>query len=128
MIQMGLDEFIYSLFGAVTKPVMAKLDQIDSRLKHIESGMHRLLGMSLGESKRDEKMAKSLDRLMQEVQENRDAVGSVETLVAGLAQQIRDAGGDEDALNKLADELDQNSNRLGRVVADNTPFQPSQQP
>jgi predicted RND superfamily exporter protein len=123
---MTLDDFMSSFFNPLTKPIATRLDAIDRRLQGMEADLHRVLGMELGDAKRDHDMAKSLDRLMQEVTENREAVGSIEQLVTGLAQQIRDAAGDEAALERLADELDANTGRLGKVVLDNTEFKPSQ--
>ena len=66
-------------------------------------------------------MSAALDKLRQEVAENTAAVASAEQLISGLAQQLRDAIGDEAALQALADELDANSNRLASAVASNTP-------
>lgn len=66
-------------------------------------------------------MSAALDKLRQEVAENTAAVASAEQLISGLAQQLRDAIGDEAALQALADELDANSNRLAAAVASNTP-------
>lgn len=107
--------------------ILDRLDALDSRLRFIEGKLNRILGMELGEARRDIMASKSFERLAQEVTENRDAVASVEALIVNLAQQMRDAAGDEEAINKLADELDANTGRLSKAVADNTPFTPSGQ-
>lgn len=66
-------------------------------------------------------MSAALDRLTLEVSENASAVDSAITLITNLAEQIRDALGDEDALNALADDLDAKSQALASAVAANTP-------
>jgi len=65
-------------------------------------------------------MSEALDRLTREVQESNDAVQSAATLIAGLAQEIRDNIDDEDALNALADDLDAQQDVLAQAVSDNT--------
>lgn len=66
-------------------------------------------------------MTPAMQRLTDEVTETRTSQASIIALVAGLAQQIRDAVGDEDALNALADSLDQGQTEIAQAVADNTP-------
>lgn len=69
---------------------------------------------------RIEAMSAALDRLTTEVAENTNVVASAKAMIAGLAQQIRDAKGDEDKLNALADQLDSSGNDLAGAVAENT--------
>lgn len=119
----SFDEAICAIFA----PICDRLEAIECRLQSIEGRINRVLGMELSDARRDKMASKAMEHLMREVTENRDAVSAVEALIADLAQQIRDAGGDQDALNKLADDLDANTGRLGKAVTDNTPFQPSGQ-
>ncbi|HET9535491.1 MAG TPA: hypothetical protein VFP43_09130 [Mesorhizobium sp.] len=70
-------------------------------------------------------MKDQLAKIEKEVSENSDAVDSAVTLLTGLAAEIRDAAGDEEAIEALATKLDQNSARLAQAVVDNTPFQRS---
>jgi hypothetical protein len=94
-------------------------------LQSIEGKINRALGMALGDAQRDIVMAKSLERITKEVEEQGDVVQSAATLIEGLAQQIRDAAGDEDKLNQLADKLDAQQQQLAQAVAANTPHTPS---
>ena len=99
------------------------------RLASIEAKMNRALGMALGDARRDNTMSKALDTLTKEVEEQGGAVESAVTLIAGLAEQIRNAGGDEAKLEKLASDLEKSQQKLAEAVAANSgePFEPSQQ-
>jgi hypothetical protein len=66
-------------------------------------------------------MSAELDRLTAEVSETHSAVDSAVTLIAGLAQQIRDLSTDPAALNALADDLDAQQAAIAAAVAANTP-------
>lgn len=68
-------------------------------------------------------MSAGVERLSGEVAEIGTVVDSAVTLIEGLAQQIRDSLGDEEALGALADELDAKANALASAVAANTPSQ-----
>lgn len=70
---------------------------------------------------RQNTMSEALARLTAEVQETRTVVASAAALIGGLAAQIRDAIGDEVALNALADQLDADQATLSQAIADNTP-------
>lgn len=72
-------------------------------------------------SRRDKFMSEALNRLTTEVAEARSASQSAKALIAGLAQQIRDAATDPAALNALADDLDSSTNELSAAVTENTP-------
>lgn len=69
-------------------------------------------------------MSQALDRLTAEVSESRTATESLTTLVAGLAQQIRDNATDQAALLALADDLDSQQASIAAAVAENTSAQP----
>lgn len=69
-------------------------------------------------------MSAALDRLTAEVAETRSAVDSATTLIAGLAQQIRDLSTDPAALNALADSLDADQAKIAAAVTENTPPTP----
>ncbi len=66
-------------------------------------------------------MADGLDNVTREVSEIGDVVDSAVALINGLAGEIRDAAGDEDALNELANRLDSKASELAAAVAANTP-------
>jgi hypothetical protein len=100
------------------------------RLTRIEAKINRALGLALGDARRDNVMSKALDTLAKEVEEQGGAVDSAVTLISGLAEQIRAAGGDEAKLEKLADDLEKSQQKLAQAVAANSggePFEPSQQ-
>lgn len=65
-------------------------------------------------------MEQAMNRIATEVEELRDVNESAIALIAGLAEEIRNARGDEDRLNALADSLDAESNRLAAAVSANT--------
>jgi hypothetical protein len=95
------------------------------RLARIETKLNRVLGLSLGDARRDNIMSKALDSLTKEVEEQGSAVDSAITLISGLAEQIRNAGGDEEKLEKLAADLEASQQKLAEAVTANTPHDPS---
>jgi hypothetical protein len=105
--------------------ILRRLDALLAGQTRIEGKINRALGMALGDAQRDRVMGKSLERLGREVEEQGDVVQSAATLIEGLAQQIRDANGDEDKLNQLADKLDAQQQQLAQAIAANTPHDPS---
>lgn len=66
-------------------------------------------------------MAGAMDRLRQEVAEAKTVKESAKALLQRLGQQIRDNINNEAELNRLADELDRDSNDLATAVTENTP-------
>lgn len=66
-------------------------------------------------------MSAALARLQTEVAEQTAVVESVLTLIDGLSTAIRENAEDPAALNAIADQLDENSNKLAAAVATNTP-------
>lgn len=72
------------------------------------------------EGKIDDTMA-DLNRIKAEVAEMHSAVQGAETLLADLAQRIRDNATDEAALRDLADSLDADGTGLAAAVVENTP-------
>lgn len=70
--------------------------------------------------KGQDNMEQALNRIAAEVEELRDVNESAIALIAGLAEEIRNANGNEERLNALADSLDSESNRLAAAVAANT--------
>lgn len=73
-------------------------------------------------------MTAALDRLTAKVAEVSTQAASLETLVKGLADQIRAGIGDDDALNALADSLDATSKGIADAVTANTPAAPAPDP
>lgn len=74
------------------------------------------------------KMGAALERLKTEVAETKTVAESAVALIGGLAQQIRDAIEDEDALNELADSLDADQAELSAAITANTPASPEPEP
>jgi hypothetical protein len=69
-------------------------------------------------------MSAQLDNLTREVQETRSVMASAATLIAGLADQIREGADDPAAMTVLADELDAAQATLAAAITANTPAQP----
>jgi hypothetical protein len=105
--------------------ILRRLDALLAGQRRIEGKINRALGMALGDAKRDIDMAKSLDRVASEVTEMEDAVTAAEKVLHEVAQQIREAAGDEDKGNALADRLDAAGKRLSEAIVAHTPHQPS---
>lgn len=84
-----------------------------------------ILALQICSNKRIIRMSEALDRIKQEVAENRTVVDSAITLISGLAQQIRDAIDDPEELNALADQLDAQQADLGAAVTANTSEAPA---
>jgi len=66
-------------------------------------------------------MKETLDRLRGEVTEARTIADGTKTLLGGLAQQIRELKGDQDALEQLASDLDATNADVAAALVDNTP-------
>ena len=62
----------------------------------------------------------SLEALTAEVNENTSVVESAVTLIGALAQELRNAAGDPEAVQALADQLDANTQALAAAI-DNVP-------
>lgn len=71
-------------------------------------------------------MSAALDKLTAEVAEMSSAVDSALSLIAGLAQQIRDLKDDPAKLEALAAELDAKQQEIASAVAANTPAGPTE--
>ena len=93
--------------------INSRLTSIEDRLRYVET--------------RSTHMSAAIDKIRAEIAENKDLVASTKALVSGLAQQIRDAKGDEEALEALASDLDAQNDELAAAVTENTPFTPSGQ-
>lgn len=66
-------------------------------------------------------MSEQLDKLTQEVAENKTVMQSAVTLLQGLKQRLDEAGTDQEKLAALSADLDTNTNALAAAVAANTP-------
>lgn len=100
-------------------------DSLSQQLNRIEDQLAVLEGWSRRILEKGDDMSVQLDALKAKVQQTTDATASVSTLVAGLAQQIRDLKDDPAALQALADQLETDNAALGKLVTDNTPAAPS---
>jgi methyl-accepting chemotaxis protein len=65
-------------------------------------------------------MASAMTELKNAVEEQSTVVDSVLTLVSTLAEQIRDAKDDPEEIQKLADQLEKNTQKLSEAVVVNT--------
>ncbi len=63
----------------------------------------------------------SLEVLTTEVGETEGVIDSAITFIAGLAQMLRDAAGDPEAVNALAARLDAKQAELAAAIAANQP-------
>ena len=70
-------------------------------------------------------MSAALDRLTQEVHDMTDITEGALALIAGLADQIRNAVDDSAALTTLADDLDAARLKLADAISKNTPAAPA---
>lgn len=95
--------------------------KLERMLNHQEWLLHKIL-------ERITTMSAALDRLTQEVAENRTAVDSAITLIGGLADQIRELKDDPAALEALANELEQQQADIGAAVTANTPSEGGGEP
>ena len=92
-------------------------EEINHKLEHQHEMLHQIKEGMIH-------MSAALDRITAEVAETKTAVASVLTLVAGLAEQIRNNAEDPVALNALADDLDAAQADIAAAVAANTPTPP----
>ena len=97
------------------------LDDIRARLTRIERTMTNILRVVSKDLEIDKMAQADIDRLKVSVAQNTSAVESAKALLAGLAQQIRDAADDPAELNALADQVDAATAGLAQAVVDNTP-------
>lgn len=98
-----------------------RLNVTDDRLINVIERLRRIEDQQRRDTKRDENMARGIDSLTREVRENKDVTESVVALVTGLAERIRSASDDEEALEALAAELDTQTGQLAAAVTANTP-------
>lgn len=90
----------------------------DARLERIE----RLLRHLIRELRiQGEQHMADLSALQAEIENNTSVTGSAAALVQRLADQIEEAGGDQEALDALVDQLRNNDTSLADAVAANTP-------
>ncbi len=69
---------------------------------------------------KEDEMSAAMDRLLASVRTLESAADSMDTLLKGLAQQIRDTAGDAAAAAALADEVDAKAAAIAADVAANT--------
>lgn len=74
------------------------------------------------------RMSQALDRLRASMEANTSATASALALISTLASEIRANVDDSDALNAIADKLDQDSHDLAAAVTANTPSDPENAP
>lgn len=90
--------------------------------------LDRIEAIITQQAERMNAMALDLSRLSAEIAENNSAIQSAVTLLNQIAQELRDAAGNQDAVNALADQLDTQSNNLAAAVVANTPAAPEPTP
>lgn len=92
------------------KPIITRLDTM-----HFVAGSdhHKLM-------QKVNKMTTALENLRSEVEQIKTASGSALALIQSLSQRLKDAIGNEEALNQLAADLDVAGNDLAAAVAANT--------
>jgi peptidoglycan hydrolase CwlO-like protein len=82
----------------------------------------------LGLIARGDEMTQAVQDLTREVSETRTVVDSAVKLIQGLKQRLDDAIGDDAALQKLSQDLDQQQQALAAAVAAGTPADPQTPP
>lgn len=87
-------------------------------LIELRDAIHALAGLMIREF---DDMQPAMERLASSVEQNTRQGDSLAALVSGLAEQIRNAAGDPSAINKIADDLDNNTQRWASIVTANTP-------
>ena len=101
--------------------VLSRLDSMQSTLNRVGFKLNFLINRAVT-------MAKELDDLTREVEENNSVIDGAIVLLANLSQMIRDAQNDPAKLAALASSLDSKSNALAEAVAANTPAAPTSTP
>ena len=91
----------------VLHPSQAQLDRIEHKLDKLLTGASKEMS--------------GLDTLAANVKRNTDVIASAKQVLAGLAQQIRDAGTNEAKLTALAATLDTDDAGLAAAIAAGTP-------
>jgi hypothetical protein len=76
-------------------------------------------------TRQGERTMADLSALTTEVSENNDAIQSAQALLGRLADELRAAATDQDAVNALADQLDSQTSALAAAVVANTPADPN---
>jgi tetrahydromethanopterin S-methyltransferase subunit G len=119
---------------AVGAQRMREFDLIMERLDAIETKIDRLVGLSLGEAKRDKAMAKGQEKLSQEVEELRTAVDAYTTAASqrieaavAEARAAWESGSDQE-FERVAAQLDEIAQKLASnepVPDDSGGFTPS---
>lgn len=66
-------------------------------------------------------MSKQIDDLTAAVKKDTEVESSAVTAIQGLAQQIKDAGGDPAKIAALADQINANADALAAAIVANTP-------
>jgi len=97
------------------------LKDIRARLIRIERALGNIARIANQDLELDKMAQADIDRLKASVAQNTSAVESAKTLIAGLAQQIRDAMDDPVELKALADQIDAATAGLAQAVVDGTP-------
>ena len=70
-------------------------------------------------------MVDVIDRLIQENEDNKDAVESAQKLISTLIELVRKYKGNEAKLEKIVDEWDTRNKELAQSVTAGTPFEES---
>lgn len=114
-LQAEIERLKSALAGLLFGPELSKLSR----------NVHEIT-LAIGRLERH--MTKALDTLTTEVSEAATVQASAITLLQGLSTQLKDALGDEKALQALSDQLDAQTQALATAVAANTPAAPDAPP
>ena len=87
---------------------------VDLKLQQIINHLYRI-------EFKENVMAQELDNLTKQVQQDTDVESSAITLLQGLSQQISSLKQDPQAIQRLADKLQQSSAQLASAITANTP-------
>lgn len=93
---------------------------MDVNVYHHNDDTARLISKLI---KKVDKIMATMQELNAAVQRNTDVEASVETMLQGISQQLKDAKASNDptALQAVIDQIDSNTKRLSDAVTANTP-------
>lgn len=103
-------------------------EQMDELLRNQRRIIAALTALKITTRVGDTQIMADLSAIESEVSEQTEVVASAITLLNDLAQALRDAAGDPEAIAALAADIDANTAALAAAVAANTPEAPVEEP
>jgi uncharacterized protein (DUF3084 family) len=104
--------------GPMQIEVTFKSKKLNRRLRRIEEMLRQVLTQQQQLMEQGDAVMENLTHLEQSVHTTSGVVESAYTLIQGIAQQMRDNAGNQEAIEALADELDQKAAKLAQAVSE----------